>query len=297
MTPEKLTREIAEAQVLNIETGEIHSPNCLIFSSELSVFLTKQSYGEPVIHLLTDLFDCPTKREFKTKNKGSDTLHNVFISILAATTPDGVAKGIPESALQEGFASRIMFPFSASTDRANAFPELSEQDLHWLQTAKATLTKCSLLKGKFTFSLEAREWYKSWYEDVHRKSQPRDRRLAGFHGRKHDHVSRVGMLMAGSFQQQEILVGDLEAALMAVEDVETAAMGAFQEIGATVASQHYGRFKAFMRSYKRIAYSLLLKLMYPCTAQEFKVLLETAILSGMVTRDDTDPKMLLWLGD
>lgn len=294
ITPEKLTREIAEAQVINVETKEIASPNVLVFSSELSVFLTKQSYGEPIIHLLTDLFDCPKYREFKTKNRGSDILHNVFIAILAAATPDGVARGIPESALQEGFASRIMFPYEPSTDRSNAFPELSEKDKYYQVLCRKTLTEIAKLSGPFIFAPEAREWYKAWYNDIHKKSQPRDRRLAGFHGRKHDHLSRLGMLFAGSFGEKEILIGDLEAAKTAVEDLEERSLGAFQEIGATMQSQHYGRFKQYLRAYKRLQYSLLLKLMYPCTSKEFKELLETALMSGFCFRDKENPSTLIW---
>src|SRR5438876_2460328 len=91
ITPEKLIREISEAQIINPDDpGHPSCPSIFIHSSELSVFLTKQSYGEPLIHILTDLFDCPKSWTNKTKNKGIDNLENVFVCILAATTPDGI---------------------------------------------------------------------------------------------------------------------------------------------------------------------------------------------------------------
>lgn len=285
ITPEKLTKDIAEAQHVDQDTMDTVGPNVLIFSSELSTFLTKQSYGEPIIYLLTDLFDCPKEWQSRTKNSGTDILKNVFVSILAATTPDGVAKGIPESALQEGFASRIMFVYEANTDRSNAFPELSEEEKALLEQCRSMLKERSRLAGEFILEGEAKEWFRTWYNDVYKKSVPRDKRLEGFFGRKHDHLLRIAMLLAGSFNEKEILVGDLEGALRAVESVEEGARGAFQEIGAGASAMHFARFKAYVRQYKRIHHSMLLKLMYPCNASEFKELVETALQSGFIVRD------------
>lgn len=288
ITPEKLGEDIEKAQLPDPLTGEIIGPNVLICSSELSVFLTKQSYGEPMIYLLTDLFDCPKEFDVKTKNKGENFLRNVFVSILAATTPDGVAKGIPESALQEGFASRIMFVYCPSTERSNAFPELTANEERLKTRCYDMLKNRARLHGEFVLAPEAKVWYKEWYEDVHKKSQPKDKRLAGFFGRKHDHVLRVGMLFAGSSGAKEVLIGDLEASLQAVEEIEDSARGAFQEIGATIQSTHYARFQQYMRRYKEMHHSLILKMMYPVQAVEFRDIIVTAIESRFITRGTGD---------
>lgn len=297
VTPEKLTKDIAEAQLIEPSTGEWATPNVLICASELSVFLTKQSYGEPTIHVLTDLFDCPKKWEFKTKNRGTDTLHNVFICILAATTPDGVAKGIPESALQEGFASRIMFVYEPSTDRSNAFPEKTKEDMILEKRCQQMLVDRAKMSGEFKLTPDAKAWFGDWYDNVYKKGNPRDRRLQGFYGRKHDHLLRLGMIFAASNGETEILVGDLEASLLALEQVERSAPGAFAEIGSTPASNHYLRLETYMRSYKEINHSLLLKLMYPCAAKEFHELLETAFQVGMIVRDPERKSMYIYTGD
>src|SRR5215510_5429957 len=81
ITPERF---IDELQALS--AGKADSPGLLVHSSELSVFLTKQSYGEPLIHILTDLYDCPDEWSYKTKNSGEVFLRDVFINIIAATT-------------------------------------------------------------------------------------------------------------------------------------------------------------------------------------------------------------------
>jgi hypothetical protein len=287
ITPEKLIQDIASKQILNekdISPEAMIGPNVLIASSELSTFLTKQSYGEPVIYLLTDLFDCPDKWESRTKHSGDSELRNVFVSILAATTPEGIAKGIPESALQDGFASRIMFIYEPSTDRSNAFPELSPEEEALKIKCKNMLNERALLSAEFKLHPVAKAWYIRWYEDVYKKSIPKDKRLEGFFGRKHDHLLRLAMLWAGSYNSTIILQEDCEAALKMLEHVENTARGAFQEIGATGSSMHHARFKAYMRGYKLMHHSLLLKLMYPVNATEFKEIVETHIQTGFISR-------------
>lgn len=294
ITPEKLTEDI-EAKQHQIEgSDEIIGPNVLVAASELSVFLTKQSYGEPIIHLLTDLFDCPKEWDAKTKNKNSNLLRNVFVSILAATTPDGVAKGIPESALQEGFASRIMFIYCPSTDRSNAFPELSHDEEALAIRCKTMLHERAKLQGEFVLSAGAMSLYKEWYNEIYKKSVPKDKRMEGFYGRKHDHVLRLGMLFAGSYGDREIIPGDIDASITAVEWVEDNAKGAFQEIGASLQTMHFSRFKTYMRSYKHMHHSLLLKLMYPVGATEFKELVMTGIQSGFIVMDKDNPGIYIY---
>src|SRR6267142_992272 len=91
ITPEKFLEELTQIPDQDAPKDEVafRSPDVLVVASELSVMLTKQSYGEPLIHILTDLFDCPDKWSYKTRNKGEIILNNVFLSIIGATTPTG----------------------------------------------------------------------------------------------------------------------------------------------------------------------------------------------------------------
>src|SRR4029077_10085867 len=95
--PERLIKERDPSQ------GSAAPPNVLVHSGELSVFLTKQQYGEPLIHLLTDMYDWTATWSYKTINRGEFLLTNLFLCIIAAATPDGISQEIPPSALQEGF--------------------------------------------------------------------------------------------------------------------------------------------------------------------------------------------------
>jgi Protein of unknown function (DUF3987) len=287
-TPERFIQEIEPV------SGNGASINVLVHSSELSVFLSKQQYSEPLIHLLTDLYDCPNEWTYKTKNKGENTLRDVFLAIIAATTPDGVSKGIPPSALEEGFASRVLFVYRADTDRRNAMPELTEEEVCQREYLRIMLTEIGQMEGEFKLEQDAREWFIEWYNNM---EQPSDKRMQGFFGRKHDHLLRFGMVMAASSKRMLINIKDLEGALTSVELIETTAPQAFSEIGGDQNTTFMSRAIVTLQRRKRIAHSELLRLLYPLRADMFKAIMETLIESCFVKRDETRPNIYIWLGD
>lgn len=298
ITPERFIEELVQIPDPSAKPGEVkfRTPDILVVSSELSVMLTKQSYGEPLIHILTDLFDCPSEWTYKTKNKGDVTLSDVFITILGATTPTGVAHGIPATALQEGFASRVVFCFQGDTTRRNPFPKLNQQEIDlWLKLKDMLLAR-ALLQGEFTLTDDGREWFIEWY-NKHMDSDPEDLRLDGMHGRKHDHLLRVAMIMAGSYATTKINLGHLEAALMSLNAIEEFASSAFAELGGDETTPHLARMKAYLKRMRVIDRSLLLMRMHPVNAATFKVLVDTAMQSGWMLRDKEKPNLFIWNGE
>jgi hypothetical protein len=296
ITPEALIKEIASvSKVKPDDPNKLVCPDVLVYSSELSVLLTKQSYGEPIIHILTDLFDCPDSRDYKTKNSGIFQLNNVFVCILAATTPTGVAKGIPESALEEGFASRILFVYRESTDKVNAFPVLTKEQEQLYEDLKKLLHKRGQMRGEFMLTKEAHDWFKTWYEETWKNEEPLDKRLEGFHGRKPDHLMREAMILAGSRGRKVLNLDILQASLMAIEQVEQSARGAFREIGSDILTQHLARMRIIVKHHKIIDHSTLLRKMYPVTARQLEELLATAFGGKWMMRDPNKPYIYMFV--
>lgn len=285
ITPEKFLHELAP-------TGEATPPNILIHSSELSVFMTKQQYGEPLIYLLTDLYDCPTEWTYKTKNKGDTVLRDVFMCILAATTPDGIAHGVPPSVLKEGFASRVLFVYQPDTDRRNALPTLSLEEQELREHLRTQLTHMGEMRGEFILDADARDWYIDWYDNM---KPPADSRLEGMWARRHDHVLRVAMVLAAQRYTQVIDPNDLQAATMAIEALEALAPQALQEVGGDQHTQFLTRVKVYLAIHKRVTHSELLRVAYPCRADMFKNLLDTLIQSGVAAIDPEKSNIYLWV--
>jgi hypothetical protein len=294
ITPEKFIDELTQAPAED-GTKAFRSPDVLVISSELSVMLTKQSYGEPLIHILTDLFDCPDRWSYKTRNRGEVHLTDVYLSILGATTPTGVAHGIPPAALQEGFASRVIFCYQEDTDRRNPFPTLTTKEVRLWATLKQMLMERSDLDGEFTLTGDAITWYTQWY-NKHMEANAQDFRMDGMYGRKHDHILRLGMLFAGSYNQKIVTQGHLEASLAAFNKIEAGLPAVFAEMGADATTVHLSRLKSLMRHNKVMIHSTILTKMYPVSAFVLKELLETAFQSGWLVRDKDRANVYIWTG-
>lgn len=285
ITPEQFVKEIAESARKDEESGQIISPSTLVHSSELSVFLTKQSYGEPLIYILTDLFDCPDVWHNKTKTKGVDELRNVFICILAGTTPDGLAEGIPQSALKEGFGSRILYVFQRDTPRRNPFPRLTPEEKEMRARLLIILADRAQMAGEFTLTERAQDWYIDWYDKFMSEAPP-DKRLEGVYGRKHDHLLRIAMILSASYGMKVIDLEQCEGALMALNSLEAQHVGAFEVVGGDAFTNFIEQAKAYMRRFKRMSHSTLLQKLYPCNAEIYnKVVIATLIQSGFIRRD------------
>lgn len=300
ITPEKFLEELANGvEVTPGKEGEApqyKAPATLVHSSELSVLLTKQSYGEPLIHLLTDLFDCPDKWEYKTKHKGTSTLHQVFLSILAATTPDGVAKGIPESALHEGFASRVLFCYQADTPRRNPFPVLTAEELSMYIRLRDILRERAKLEGEVKLSQNAMEWFHEWYQEFMADVAP-ERRLEGMYGRKHDHLLRIGMVLAASRGDLVVEQEDLEGALLALTNLESQISGAFAQLGGNENTPFIERAKAMMRKQKQMTWYEFCKRLEPADNGVCRIVRDTLINTGEIAFVNGDPQKLGWTGD
>lgn len=283
ITPEQFTRELSDGKVPSEDDPtRLVCPNVLVHSSELAVFLKKQSYAASLIDILTDLFDCPKKREYKTKNKGIDLVVDPFICILAGTTPDGIASSIPPSALKEGFASRVMWVYEPDTTRENALPHLSENQAKLSSKIKEMLEERSTLRGEFTLTPNAQKAYKKWYSEYLRSPAP-DKYLEGMYARKHDQLLRLGMLLAGNYMRKEIDEAYLDAGLSMIDNVEAKASGAFMQLGGDEVTPHLMRARTFIMKFKTLQHSELLRRMYPCDARTLNgVILPTLIQSGEV---------------
>jgi hypothetical protein len=287
ITPEKFIEEIGPPK------GGTAIPNVLVHSGELSVFLTKQQYGEPLIHILTDMYDCPDSWSYKTKNRGEVTLNDLFLCIIAATTPDGVSRGIPPSALEDGFASRVLFVYKDDTPRRNAMPSLTPEEHDMRLELVNKLAEIGEMSGEFTLDEQARAWYIDWYQNM---KPPADKRMEGMWGRKHDHLLRVALVLCGAARNKIIEQHQLEAALLALEAVEENTHHALNEIGGDNNTQFLTRAATMVQRRVRIGHSELLRSVYPCRADVFKNIVETLIESGFMDRDVHKPDMYVWSG-
>ncbi len=207
LTNERLIQFLGEnIQLSDIEEGKIEAKSSgIIAADELSSFLGTDAMDTGIITTLTDLYGASDKWEYQTKSSGRDTLNNVYITFLGASTGRWLREAIPEKAVGGGFISRCMFLYQDSPKRLIPFPEdeipdnieeIEDNLLH-------DLNHISNLSGNFRVSKKAKEWYKKWYrknaEEIENLPNP------DFFSRWDTFMLKLGMIVSVA-RSDELLV-------------------------------------------------------------------------------------------
>lgn len=290
-SPEKFVHELEF-----VAPEELAVPGTVINADELSVLLTRDSTGDRMMDLLTKLYDCPARHEYKTFTHGDKIIRNVFITIFAGTTPESLAKSLPDAAFGGGFTSRIIFVFEEDTPKRNPLPELDPALTQMQEDLVNRLKQIQKMKGEFKLSDVGRDYYIDWY---HKLQPPEDSRLDGFFGRKHDHLLRLGMVLAADRGGTLVNEMHLDAANNALNAIEAGLPDAFQAIGLAKSTDNLERIKRQLQKFKRISHSELLKKNYRYVAKtEFRELMDTLIDSNiaMVDPNVTKGVFYVWIG-
>lgn len=198
-TRESLIRALkdTEQNVMNVNTGKVYTHSSLtIVSKELSVFLGTGNHD--LLSLLTDLYDAPSKWEYKTKNptgnppRTTDTIYNAWLNLLGASTPAWLVGSMPLTAIGGGFTSRVIFIVEENVRHKNTFPRLNkelgkklEKDLEYM----------SMLIGEIKLTDEALDFYDKWYTSQNLDSVT-DVRFSGYYERKHVHLMKASIPIA-----------------------------------------------------------------------------------------------------
>jgi len=200
----------------------------LISSAELSVFINKTNYVQGMVSLLTDLYDCPNKFRYLTRNKQPVILRNVALSLLAATTPDWLAHNLPTDAFEGGFMSRIIFVVRHNRDRIIAWNEVPNPDIKEA-VMYAYDYLLNNLSGEVTISEKAYNWYIDWYNNIN-YNEIHEKELLGYIERKPDTLLKLAMLLANSLDRMEIHLNDMETALNILTWTQKRMFQAFENV-------------------------------------------------------------------
>lgn len=164
-----------------------------IRSTEMSTFLNKSNYTSGMITLLTDLYDCPDDFTYLTRTQKPIVLDNIFINMLAGTTPEWLATNLPESAFEGGFMSRVIWVVKHWKDRV--IPLEDEPDPAKMKRLVQMLNYIhSHQHGPMVFSDQAKQWYINWYTNNSMQVSDSEK-LSGFHERLPDTMLKVAMLL------------------------------------------------------------------------------------------------------
>ena len=210
---------------INIATPDASG---LVRTTELGVFLNKQTYTSGMVGILTDLFDCPDDFRYITRNSKPIVLHNVAVTFLGATTPKWLATNMPEGAFEGGFVSRFIMIVKNARDRHISFPE--EPPPSEKQELKRMLAEMhAKFHGSIPLENVGRNWYDKWYQtgtaDIVENEE-----MSGFAERKPDYVLKLAMILCASDMRKTITEEDLIRAKNILDWTQAKMFDAFAHI-------------------------------------------------------------------
>jgi len=251
ITPRRM-RSFMEESETKYEDSETHDmithTSIQIFSPELVVLVGQRDME--LIGFLTHIYDNPETLDHQTEHKGSNSVTNLFVNVLAACAPDWFPVMFPPEAIGGGFTSRVIFVYERLKAQAQSFPIMTEWHDKRLQDLKADLNLIAThYRHPFYLTEEARAYFHEYYQEqeecvrngirlIHgdKKSlSTTDPIFGGYIARRRIHILKLSMIFAASRgTTNKIEPADLEKGLKLLLNVETKMEKLFSGSGRSV---------------------------------------------------------------
>lgn len=192
-----------------------------VHSSEFGSFFS--SSGMEMMMFLIDIYDSQGEWSHDTKMGGKNKIQSPFLNLLAGTTPDWIAKGLPVDTNGVGLTSRSLFIY-ADKPRVKDFLSDENEDINKVgELLKSDLTRIATIAGKYNFDsretyLSFNAWYREWIEN---NNPTNDHIMTPYFARKDIHMIKLCMVVAAS-RRQELLITkpDIDTAFALLAGVE-----------------------------------------------------------------------------
>lgn len=251
----------------------------IICASELSVFLGSDAIKSGIIPALTDLYDSPREWTYHTRGRGKESLKNVTLSMLGASTKDWLRTSIPVEAIGGGFTSRVIFVFEDTPSKLILFPSDIADDGILRENLLHDLEEIGKLRGEVRFTDGARKLSLEWYTDE--SANLHDDKVDGYFGRKHDTMFKVATILACA-ESDEIIIGEkhIVKALALLERNEKFLNSVMESVTSTSFGGNTDKIFHIVKKFSPIAHSELLKKCWRfATAEELSEMMRTLVES------------------
>ena len=210
---------LKELGTITTRTGRPTIPNSrgFLVSGEFVNFVIQDPHS---LSVLTELYDTHYNATWKNTMKGSgiDTLKNVCLTMLGASSPAHFREVVHAKDIEGGFLGRTLMIYEETRGFINPLteePKIRFDPLH----AAEHLIEISKIKGQFSYSKGAKSLYNDWYYDL-RKRDTQDK--TGTVQRIHNHVEKVAMCCALARDATlELQIVDMDTAINACTTLVT----------------------------------------------------------------------------
>ena len=297
ITKEALLQDLECAKGTYDDQGIVRGYCALnIVSKEFESFLGQKKENTKMLVLLTDLFDAHEGPwRYRTKGSGSNVINNVFLNILAATTPESLASSFPSSAIGGGLTSRIIFIWSSAGHKKIAYPAFTEEMLQMRNKLIYDLAIISRVSGNYVFSPDARERWEKWYSFYNERSPDRickDPAFNGWYSRKPMFILKLAVILTASKTDTMILEWkEIYEAVELIVEAEKLMGKTFSAIGRSDIAPDVDLVKTVIAQHGAIPEKQLLQIIWrDVDSKKFDNVISTILKSGEAKRGYKGPK-------
>lgn len=289
VTWEALTKKFAEAmEEFRYEDEYLPQSAITLASGEFGNLIDPRN--QAMVMLYISLWDGRAGFQKETKMSGNDDINAPWINMIGCTTPSWIRDNFPESMVGGGFVSRCIFVYAEEKDKYVAWPDEVVNEHHGDLRA-ALIHDLEYISqniiGPMTLSQEARDWGRTWYENLWREvaKMATTEQLQGYLARKQSHLVKLGMILSISEGDDRVIqLKHLQLAKAMLETSEQDASKVFGQIGQTPQAKNAQRMVEFVKRYGEVEYSKVYRYMisfFP-DAREFEGILKALLESGLV---------------
>jgi hypothetical protein len=297
-TKEALTDDIEKAAIdeFLLDGNQLRHCSLNIISKEFESFLGQKKENTRMLTALTDLFDCPDDWSSRTRNSKSNQIVNIWVNLLAATTPESLASSLPSTAVGGGLTSRIMFVWADKKKKSVAIPEMTEEEERLKEQLEKDLYHISRISGNYIMTQGCikkwTEWYNAFEEDESGIRICTDKSFSGWYSRKPTLILKVSILRAAAESNQLVIDWrHVDGAIKAVKEIESSMGQAFKAIGKSEISAEVDSVYQIIKDAKCISEkSLMTKIWRDVDNVKFENVIDTLLKTGKVKRTYKSPK-------
>lgn len=207
----------------DIEVDSLDKHTLMALASEFSGLIGQNN--TQMLDFLTQMWDGDDDYVYQIKNEKL-RLKNPLLNLIACTTPVSINNALPPSAGGQGVLSRFILVYGAK--KYKLVPRPPQPPPEMVAKVSERYRVAYQLKGKFVETREAREYVDSLYG---KPSRITDSRFAYYHERRHTHLLKIGMALAGSRGSLEITKADYREGLRILQATEAGMPDALGEFG------------------------------------------------------------------
>lgn len=266
-----------------IKTGSTGSQLAFMIS-ELSTFLTKTQYNIGLISKLTDLYDGKATDDDLTATHKQRYLKDIYVTLMAGTTPDDLKDVIPEEAFGGGFMSRCIIVMEKKPIREYPMPRgvINNAEKRLAERLAWILKKS---QGEFTLTKEAREYYNKWYKKwIRHVSEINSTKIRDLLLRSDTNLLKLALILTVQtyYETNTITLETLMQAETLLDRTIESSIVALNEIGASFYHSKLETIKTMIQRKGKYARRTLLQ---NCSGQQVNAELLTKLLEQLVQED------------